>query len=60
MPSPFCSVTSFEQLGLLAELLDGLLAMDYKKLSKIQNTALSLDTGRSPAEHDRFLRVSSM
>jgi ATP-dependent RNA helicase DDX19/DBP5 len=41
-------VTSFEQLGLPKEIHDGLLAMNYKKPSKIQEKALPLMLANPP------------
>jgi len=46
--SPLYSVTSFEQLGLPKEIHDGLLAMNYKKPSKIQEKALPLMLANPP------------
>ncbi|KAB5577591.1 P-loop containing nucleoside triphosphate hydrolase protein [Coniochaeta sp. 2T2.1] len=46
--SPLYSVTSFEQLGLPKEINDGLLAMNYKKPSKIQEKALPLMLSNPP------------
>jgi ATP-dependent RNA helicase DDX19/DBP5 len=46
--SPLYSVTSFEQLGLPKEINDGLLAMNYKKPSKIQEKALPLMLANPP------------
>jgi len=46
--SPLYSVTSFEQLGLPKEIHDGLLAMNYKKPSKIQERALPLMLANPP------------
>lgn len=40
--SPLYSVSTFDQLGLSKEVNDGLLAMNYKKPSKIQEKALPL------------------
>ena len=40
--SPLYSVTSFDQLGLSSQINDGLLAMNFKKPSKIQERALPL------------------
>jgi ATP-dependent RNA helicase DDX19/DBP5 len=46
--SPLYSVTSFEELGLPKEIHDGLLAMNYKKPSKIQEKALPLMLANPP------------
>ncbi|KAL1869425.1 hypothetical protein VTK73DRAFT_3162 [Phialemonium thermophilum] len=46
--SPLYSVSTFEQLGLSKEINDGLLAMNYKKPSKIQEKALPLMLANPP------------
>ena len=46
--SPLYSVSTFEQLGLSKEINDGLLAMNYKKPSKIQEKALPLMLAEPP------------
>jgi ATP-dependent RNA helicase DDX19/DBP5 len=46
--SPLYSVSTFEQLGLSQEINDGLLAMNYKKPSKIQEKALPLMLSNPP------------
>lgn len=46
--SPLYSVTTFDQLGLSKEINDGLLAMNYKKPSKIQEKALPLMLSNPP------------
>ncbi|KAK3378060.1 P-loop containing nucleoside triphosphate hydrolase protein [Podospora didyma] len=46
--SPLYSVTSFEQLGLSKQINDGLLAMNFKKPSKIQEKALPLMVSNPP------------
>ncbi len=46
--SPLYSVASFEQLGLPKEINDGLLALNFKKPSKIQEKALPLMLSNPP------------
>ncbi|KAK3945988.1 P-loop containing nucleoside triphosphate hydrolase protein [Diplogelasinospora grovesii] len=46
--SPLYSVSSFDQLGLPKPINDGLLAMNFKKPSKIQERALPLMLGNPP------------
>lgn len=46
--SPLYSVSTFDQLGLSKEINDGLLAMNYKKPSKIQEKALPLMIANPP------------
>ncbi len=46
--SPLYSAASFEQLGLLKEVNDGLLALNFKKPSKIQEKALPLLLSNPP------------
>ena len=46
--SPLYSVASFEELGLLKEINDGLLALNFKKPSKIQEKALPLMLSSPP------------
>ena len=46
--SPLYSVTSFDQLGLSSQINDGLLAMNFKKPSKIQEKALPLMISNPP------------
>ncbi|KAK4225356.1 ATP-dependent RNA helicase DBP5 [Podospora fimiseda] len=46
--SPLYSVTSFDQLGLPSQINDGLLAMNFKKPSKIQEKALPLMISNPP------------
>ncbi|KAL2148735.1 hypothetical protein VTH82DRAFT_1882 [Thermothelomyces myriococcoides] len=46
--SPLYSVTSFEELGLPKPINDGLLAMNFKKPSKIQERALPLMLSNPP------------
>jgi len=46
--SPLYSVSSFEQLGLPKSINDGLLAMNFKKPSKIQERALPLMLSNPP------------
>lgn len=46
--SPLYSVSSFEELGLPKPINDGLLAMNFKKPSKIQERALPLMLGNPP------------
>lgn len=47
--SPLYSVTTFEELGMPKEINDGLLAMNYRKPSKIQEKALPLMLANPPA-----------
>jgi len=46
--SPLYSVSTFEELGLSKEINDGLLAMNFKKPSKVQERALPLMLGNPP------------